>query len=113
MLKVIFQLGMDFYNARSISFIFLLDDVIRESGQDNVHVRHLDLASLKSVREFASDILKNESRLDVLINNAGCVTIEKQLTEDGLEFQMQTNYFGHFLLTNLLLGNNTIYIIMQ
>nr|CAH0099275.1 unnamed protein product [Daphnia galeata] len=80
------------------------DDVIRESGQDNVHVRHLDLASLKSVREFASDILKNESRLDVLINNAGCVTIEKQLTEDGLEFQMQTNYFGHFLLTNLLLG---------
>lgn len=80
------------------------DDIVRESGNKDVIVRHLDLASLKSVRKFAADILENEKRLDVLINNAGCVTVEKKLTEDGLEYQMQTNHFGHFLLTNLLLG---------
>lgn len=66
--------------------------------------RHLDLSSLKSVRKFAADILKSESRLDVLINNAGCALVEKKMTEDGLEYQMQSNHFGHFLLTNLLLG---------
>ncbi|XP_046462706.1 retinol dehydrogenase 14-like [Daphnia pulex] len=80
------------------------DDIIRESGNNNVVVNQLDLASLASVRQFASEILKNEPRLDILINNAGCVTMEKKLTDDGLEYQMQANYFGHFLLTNLLLG---------
>ncbi|EFX79367.1 hypothetical protein DAPPUDRAFT_319686 [Daphnia pulex] len=79
------------------------DDIVRESGNDHVIVRHLDLASLWSVRQFASEILKNEPRLDILINNAGCVTMEKKLTPDGLEYQMQANHFGHFLLTNLLL----------
>ncbi len=80
------------------------DEIIKESGNENVVVRHLDLASLKSVRQFASEIVKCEPRLDVLINNAGCFTPETKLTEDGLEYQMQSNYFGHFLLTNLLLG---------
>lgn len=31
----------------------------------------LDLSSLKSVRSFAETFLKMESKLDVLINNAG------------------------------------------
>lgn len=31
----------------------------------------LDLASLKSVRSFAENFLQSESRLDLLINNAG------------------------------------------
>lgn len=80
------------------------DDIVRHSGNDNVIVRYLDLASLPSVRNFATLILKSEQRLDILINNAGCIALEKRLTADGLESQMQTNHFGHFLLTNLLLG---------
>ena len=56
------------------------------------------------MRKFAADILKSEPRLDILINNAGCAAYIKKLTEDGLEYQMQSNHFGHFLLTNLLLG---------
>jgi len=80
------------------------DEIIKESGNHNVVVKELNLASLSSVRKFAAEILEQESRLDVLINNAGCAGMEKQLTEDGLEYQMQSNYFGHFLLTNLLLG---------
>lgn len=71
-------------------------------------MKELNLASLSSVRKFAAEILEQESRLDVLINNAGCAGMEKQLTEDGLEYQMQSNYFGHFLLTNLLLGRKRL-----
>jgi retinol dehydrogenase-12 len=84
--------------------LIFADDIIRESGNNNVVVNQLDLASLASVRQFASEIMENEPRLDILINNAGIVTVEKKLTGDGLEYQMQANYFGHFLLTNLLLG---------
>ena len=72
-------------------------------------MRELDLASLASVRTFATGILESESRLDILINNAGVAgQAEKQLTEDGLEYRMQSNYFGHFLLTNLLLGETKL-----
>lgn len=51
------------------------EDVRKRSGNENVIVRKLDLASLQSVRQLASDVLASEERLDVLINNAGrCVS---------------------------------------
>ncbi|XP_040061922.2 retinol dehydrogenase 11-like [Ixodes scapularis] len=77
---------------------------ILDCTQQKVVVKHLDLASLKSVRKFAKDILLTEPRLDVLINNAGMVYQGKklQLTEDGYEVTFQTNYLGPFLLTLLL-----------
>ncbi|XP_072025796.1 retinol dehydrogenase 13-like [Amphiura filiformis] len=75
------------------------------SGNKSVIVKHLDLASLKSIRRCAEEIINEEERLDVLINNAGLMSpSEKTITEDGLELTFASNYFGHFLLTNLLLG---------
>lgn len=47
------------------------DEIRQQSGNDNVVVKKLDLASLQSVRELAKDVEENEERLDVLINNAG------------------------------------------
>ncbi|KAG9265175.1 dehydrogenase/reductase SDR family member 13-like, partial [Astyanax mexicanus] len=61
----------------------------------------LDLASLKSVRSFAETFLKTESRLDILINNAGVYMQGR--TEDGLGLMFEVNHLGHFLLTHLLL----------
>lgn len=46
-------------------------DVIKESGSSNVVVRKLDLASMKSIREFVEELKKEEKSLDVLVNNAG------------------------------------------
>ena len=80
-------------------------DIIEASRNDNVIVRELDLTSLSSVRKFAAAILESETRLDILINNAGCAGQGgRKMTEDDLEYTMQSNYFGHYLLTNLLLG---------
>ncbi|KAM4572377.1 retinol dehydrogenase 13-like [Odontesthes bonariensis] len=78
-------------------------DVRKRSGNDNVIVKKLDLASLESVRHFAKDILANEQRLDVLINNAGVMSCPQWKTEDGFEMQFGVNHLGHFLLTNCLL----------
>ncbi|CAN7995987.1 unnamed protein product, partial [Ixodes pacificus] len=52
---------------------------IFEETQQKVVVKRLDLASLRSVREFADDILKTESRLDILVNNAGLINGELHL----------------------------------
>lgn len=64
----------------------------------------LDLSSFKSIREFADQILKAESRLDVLIHNAGYAGMLKNfISEDGIELTMATNHYGPFLLTHLLI----------
>ncbi|KAI2655050.1 Retinol dehydrogenase 13 [Labeo rohita] len=76
----------------------------RCTGNGNVVIRHLNLASLYSVREFAKEFIATEERLDILINNAGVMMCPKWITEDGFETQLGVNHLGHFLLTNLLLG---------
>ncbi|XP_056150260.1 retinol dehydrogenase 14b [Lampris incognitus] len=65
-------------------------------------LKHLDLASLTSVRRFCEEISKEESKIDVLINNAGVYQCPYTKTEDGFEMQVGVNHLGHFLLTNLL-----------
>lgn len=47
------------------------EEVRKRSGNGNVIVKQLDLASLQSVRQLANDVIATEERLDVLINNAG------------------------------------------
>lgn len=82
----------------------LKGEFVKESNNSNIVVRKLDLSSLQSIREFARQINQEESRLDVLIHNAGTAeTFRKKVTEDGLEMTMATNYFGPFLLTHLLI----------
>uniref|UniRef100_A0A8C7EEV3 Dehydrogenase/reductase 13 n=1 Tax=Nothoprocta perdicaria TaxID=30464 RepID=A0A8C7EEV3_NOTPE len=73
-----------------------------ETGNPEVLFMHLDLASLRSVRAFASAVLRQEPRLHLLINNAGVSAGGR--TEDGYGLTFQVNHLGHFLLTQLLLG---------
>jgi len=81
------------------------EDVLRLSGakKDDVDVMLVELASLDSVRELASNFRKQYTRLDVLDNNAGLILGKRTVTKDGLETTFQVNYLSHFLLTNLLL----------
>ncbi|XP_019647921.1 PREDICTED: retinol dehydrogenase 13-like [Branchiostoma belcheri] len=80
-----------------------LDELVQETGNKNVHCQHVDLASFESVRKFANRINKSESKVDVLINNAGVMRCPHWKTADGNEWQFQVNYLSHFLLTNLIL----------
>ena len=78
-------------------------EVKEKSGSDNVVFRQLDLASLASVRQFSTTILEEETRIDILINNAGVLMGDREVSEDGFEMHFAVNHLGHFLLTNLLL----------
>ena len=62
-----------------------------------------DLASQRQVRALAEAFRARHDRLDVLVNNAGSVSVSRTLTEDGIESTFAVNYLSAFLLTNLLL----------
>ena len=78
-------------------------EIVEVSGNENVVLKKLDLASMKSIREFANQVLAEEPQIHILICNAGVMFTPYQLTEDGFELQFGVNHLGHFLLSNLLL----------
>ena len=47
------------------------EEIRKSTGNKDVVVYVLDLASLKSVRQCAGEIIKKEPQLNILINNAG------------------------------------------
>ena len=64
----------------------------------------LDLASLASVREAATELRSEYSAIDLLINNGGVMEPPYHRTRDGFELTLATNHLGHFALTGLLLS---------
>lgn len=79
-----------------------IEEIQKETNNKNLHFLRLDLSSLAAIRECSKNFHELETRLDVLINNAGVLSPENR-TEDNFEFNMGVNQIGHFLLTNLLL----------
>ncbi len=71
--------------------------VRKESGPvDQVHIITMDLTNYDSIRKAVSVVLKNEGRIDVLINNAGMHSggpVETSPIET-VKLQMDTNFLG-------------------
>ncbi|KAL3433238.1 hypothetical protein BDV09DRAFT_186837 [Aspergillus tetrazonus] len=76
------------------------DVVIQQAQKSGTKVSFLacDLASLDSVKKAADTILAQESRLDLLMCNAGIMAVPPGKTSDGYEVQFGTNHLGHALL---------------
>jgi NAD(P)-dependent dehydrogenase (short-subunit alcohol dehydrogenase family) len=69
-----------------------------------VRFEKLDVSDLASVSAFARRLRASGHPLDLLVNNAGVMAIpQRQLSVDGFEMQLATNYLGHFALTSALL----------
>jgi NAD(P)-dependent dehydrogenase (short-subunit alcohol dehydrogenase family) len=80
------------------------DEIRRRVPDARVDTLTADLSSLVEVRRLAEEVLARYDRLDVLVNNAGVITMRPQTTVDGLETTFATNHLAPFLLTNLLRG---------
>ncbi|KAF2737721.1 short-chain dehydrogenase [Polyplosphaeria fusca] len=73
-------------------------------SKGRVEFLHLDLADLSTIKASATSFLAKETRLDVLINNAGVMIPPKDSkTAQGYDLQTGTNVYGPFLFTTLLL----------
>ncbi|TNN33229.1 Dehydrogenase/reductase SDR family member 12 [Liparis tanakae] len=77
-------------------------EIIEHSKNQNVHVHVVDLSNARRVWEFAQSFSESSS-LHVLVNNAGCMVNQRELTEDGLEKNFATNTLGTYVLTTALI----------
>ena len=68
-----------------------------------VDVVACDLASQKSVRAAAEQVVKAHKGVDLLVHCAGVFLPTRTETEDGIETTLAVNYLGPYLLTSLLL----------
>jgi NAD(P)-dependent dehydrogenase (short-subunit alcohol dehydrogenase family) len=62
-----------------------------------------NLASLAGVRTLADTVKARYDHLNVLINNAGAVFMQRQTSPDGFEMTFALNHLSYFYLTLLLL----------
>ena len=74
-----------------------------ETGNADLEVRAINLASLASVAAFADRLLQEAPPLALLMNNAGTMETGRHITEDSLERTVSVNYVGPYLLTRKLL----------
>ncbi len=77
-------------------------EIIEASDNENIHLLICDLSLMSSVRKAVEEFEDRFEDLNVLINNAGIISNERDITEEGNEKTFATNYLGHFLLTYLL-----------
>lgn len=63
-----------------------------------------DLGDYDSIRSFVSRVKEKYKKIDVLVNNAGFISLDRQETKEGLERQFGINHIGHFLLTTELIS---------
>jgi NAD(P)-dependent dehydrogenase (short-subunit alcohol dehydrogenase family) len=66
----------------------------------------IDLADQTSIRKAALEINDSVEKIDYLINCAGVMAVpDFKTNKDGIEMQFGLNHIGHFLFTNLIIGN--------
>ena len=94
--KVIFACRSE---ERAMQIINTLPENIRK----NAFFIKLDLSNFTSIVNFAQEVKKKFTKIDILMNNAGAMPLKFDWTEDGYDLYFSSNYIGPFLLTALLL----------
>lgn len=79
------------------------EEIRRESGNAQIDYIVADLSSMAQVRAAAQTFRSKYKQLHVLVNNAGALFNERQVSADGYEMTLALNHLNYFLLTHELL----------
>lgn len=77
--------------------------IAERTGNGRIELLPLDLSSMGSIRRFADTLALRNEKVSVLLNNAGAMSREFRLTENGLEWTMGVNFMGTAALTLALI----------
>ena len=74
----------------------------KEFPDVSLNIIQLDLASLKSIKNFVNHLQETNLFFDYIYNNAGVYRMSKLYTKDGIDLTIGTNFIGTYYLTSLL-----------
>jgi NAD(P)-dependent dehydrogenase (short-subunit alcohol dehydrogenase family) len=80
-----------------------ITEILKTAPQATLSLHLADLSSLAEVRRVAAELREQYPVIDVLINNAGLIPGQLELTAEGFEVAWATNHLAPFLFTNLLM----------
>ena len=78
------------------------EEIAKDTGNNAVSTMIVDVASIASMRRFASAFSAKHDKLHVLVNNAGAWFTDRRDSPDGHELTFATNVLGPYLLCSLL-----------
>jgi NAD(P)-dependent dehydrogenase (short-subunit alcohol dehydrogenase family) len=81
----------------------VVEEIRGVGGKGKVDLIVADLSSMKDVVRAADEYIAKHDRLDVLLNNAGAINMDREVTADGYERTFATNHLAYFVLTDRLL----------
>ena len=84
-----------------------VEEAFKEAGVKQSKSFTCELSDPKSVRQCVEEIKKENSKIDVLLCNAGIMALPKLEKSNGYELQFFTNHIGHFILVTGLLDSLT------
>lgn len=79
-----------------------LEEIHTHTGNDQLELHLVDLASQARIREVGTAIRENYPVVDVLVNNAGTWISERTFTDKGIEKVFAVNHLAYVLLTHML-----------
>jgi len=81
----------------------VVTEIKEKTNNTDIELIVIDLSSHESIKNGIIGIKEKNNKIDILINNAGVLLFEKELTHENIEKTFATNFLGPFLFTNLLL----------
>jgi retinol dehydrogenase-14 len=81
------------------------EEIITQSGNENVILLPVDLSDPRSIRTVVDKISSQYPVIDVLVNNAGLYKVKREETANGIEMTFFVNFLAPFMLSEMLLPN--------
>jgi retinol dehydrogenase-12 len=81
----------------------LVAELKNATGNNDISLLLADMSSIADIKRVAAEFRAPRTKLDVLVNNAGALFSDYQLSKDGLEMTFALNHMAYFGLTFSLL----------
>ena len=79
-----------------------VEQIKEQTGNPHVDFLLADLSLQSDIRRLAEQFQERYARLHVLVNNAGGLFLNGQVSLDGIEMTLALNHLGYYLLTRSL-----------
>ncbi len=98
--------------SRNLKKLHSIKDDLETQYSINCDVFSYDLSLIMSNVNFHEEVINKFQKIDVLINNAGAIFMEKTITNEGLEKTFALNHMSYFVLSKLFIESfNSIKVI--